>query len=141
MSLPLPWHPTGSAGHSPDRQAYSGWVPSLIHDPESGYRRSSERVVTITQVPESRSEDSARRNRNYIIAMGIRTACFLSLFIVPGVWRLLPLAGAVVLPVLAVMFANAIDLKRPDPVLFDEDPILALPAGEIIKGEVVEEHQ
>lgn len=109
------------------------------HIEDRGFRRSTRRVVTITEVPESRSEDLHRRNRNYIIAMGIRTTCFLLLFVVPGVWRLLPLAFAVVLPVLAVMFANAVDHKRPEPLPMAEEAIpLSLPAGEVIKGEVIE---
>ena len=113
---------------------------TIQHADDRHFRRSSNRVVTVTQVAESRSEDSARRNRNYLIAMSVRTACFVSLFFVPGVWRLLPLVGAVVLPVVSVMLANAVDHRRPEPVLFDDEPtdLAALPAGEIIKGEVIE---
>lgn len=104
------------------------------------FRERGERVVVVTQVAESHSEDLSRRTRNYLIAMGIRTLCFVSLLIVPGWWRLLPLGLATVLPVVAVMVANAIDHRRPDPVMVDDEPgPLSLPPGEVIKAEVVED--
>ncbi|MGA4669775.1 DUF3099 domain-containing protein [Propionibacteriaceae bacterium Y1923] len=103
-----------------------------------GFRRSSQRVVVVTQVAESRTEDLNRRRRNYAIAMAIRTLSFVLIFFVPGVWKLVPLLAAAVLPVLAVMFANALDHHQPPPISEEPDPRLALTSGaEIIKGEVV----
>ena len=42
----------------------------------------------------------------YGIAMGIRVACVIVCFFVHGWWLLLPLAGAVLLPYVAVVVAN-----------------------------------
>ena len=96
-------------------------------------------MVVVTQVAESRTADLNRRRRNYTIAMGVRTVSFISMFFVPGVWKLLPLAAAVLLPVIAVMVANAVDHKAPPPIVDEPSPLLALPPGEIIRGEIVED--
>lgn len=95
----------------------------------------------MTEVAESRTDDLNRRRRNYAIAMSIRTGSFLALFFVPGVWKLVPLAAAAVLPVIAVMLANAIDHRPPAPFLEESQTHLALPAGEVIRGEVVDESE
>lgn len=42
----------------------------------------------------------------YGIAMGIRVVCIILCFFVQGWWLLLPIIGAVVLPYVAVVFAN-----------------------------------
>ena len=42
----------------------------------------------------------------YGIAMGIRVLCVIACFFVHGWWLLLPLAGAVLLPYVAVVIAN-----------------------------------
>ena len=96
-------------------------------------------MVVVTQVAESRTEDLNRRRRNYAVAMAVRTVAFVAIFFVPGVWKMLPLAAAAVLPFFAVMFANAVDHRRPAPISEEPDPLLALPPGEIIKGEIVED--
>lgn len=44
---------------------------------------------------------------NYGISMGIRVLCILAVFIVPGWFKLLPVAGAIILPYTAVIAANA----------------------------------
>ncbi|MGA4508607.1 DUF3099 domain-containing protein [Propionibacteriaceae bacterium G1746] len=93
---------------------------------------------------ESRSDDLHRRRRNYAIAMGIRTFAFVMLFFVPGVYKLIPLAAAMVLPVIAVMLANAIDHKAPPLAPPDEPGQRMLtsghgPDGEVIQGEVVDD--
>lgn len=118
------------------------WNPAKVTQPtgDPGFRRSSRRVVVVTQVAESRTEDLNRRRRNYALAMAVRTVSFVAIFFVPGVWKMLPLAAAAVLPFFAVMFANAVDHRRPAPISDEPDPLLALPpGGEIIKGEVVED--
>lgn len=106
---------------------------------EGSFRGRAPRVVVVTQVAESRSSDLNRRTRNYVIAMAIRVACFGLLFVVPGWWRLAPLAGAMVLPMVAVMFVNAIDHRAPEPLPSDDGPLLALGSGEVIRGEVVQD--
>lgn len=44
----------------------------------------------------------------YSIAMGIRLVCIGACFITPGWWLLLPAAGAVLLPYVAVVVANQV---------------------------------
>ncbi len=71
--------------------------------------------------------------------MGIRVACFVAMIFVPGLWRLLLLAGAAFLPGIAVILANAVDLRvaslgpQPPP----EHENLQLTSGSIIRGDVV----
>ena len=96
-------------------------------------------MVVVTQVAPGRTEDLDRRRRNYAIAMAVRTLSFVAIFFVPGVWKMVPLAAAAVLPFFAVMFANAVDHKRPAPISDEPDPLLALGGGEVIKGEVVQD--
>lgn len=57
-------------------------------------------------VPLARSADIAHRRRVYVIQMSIRVVCVLLLPFVPGVWKVLPLIGAVILPYIAVLMAN-----------------------------------
>lgn len=64
------------------------------------------RPVQGSAVPLARSEDIARRRRVYTIQMAVRMACFLALPFLPGWWKALALAGAVVLPYVAVLMAN-----------------------------------
>ena len=47
----------------------------------------------------------------YTVAMSIRTLCILVCLVVPGWWRLLPAIGAIVLPYIAVVLANASIVK------------------------------
>lgn len=63
-------------------------------------------VQSITSLPASPEEARQRRMRNYLIAMGIRMACIIACFFVQGWWLLLPVAGAIILPYIAVVLAN-----------------------------------
>ena len=87
-------------------------------------------VYSITGAPTSLTDEQAPRTRVYLISMSVRTACVILAIIVPGWPRWAFLAGAVVLPYLAVVAANARGSRRstapPTPVT----PILtALPPG------------
>ena len=42
----------------------------------------------------------------YLIAMGIRMVCIVSCVFVQGWWLLIPIAGAIILPYIAVVLAN-----------------------------------
>ena len=64
-------------------------------------------VFTITGAQRPLSQEQTGRTRRYLISMGIRTACVLGAIVVPGWPRWVLLAGAVVLPYLAVVVANA----------------------------------
>jgi Flp pilus assembly protein TadB len=74
-------------------------------------RRTPDDAQRITSAPESLAADQARRERRYLLQMGIRVVCFLLAVLL---WRHVPLwlslvfiVGAVVLPYVAVLFANA----------------------------------
>lgn len=64
-------------------------------------------VFTITQAQRGLSREQVGRTRKYLISMGIRTACVIAAIFVPGWPRWVFIAGAVVLPYLAVVIANA----------------------------------
>ena len=69
--------------------------------------RAKEDFASITSAPESLTSDQSSRARRYFISMLIRTACFILAVISPSPWRWLALSGAVVLPYVAVIVANA----------------------------------
>ncbi len=74
------------------------------HDPANS---RSDPVYRITGVRRGLAEDQAERTRRYLISMTIRTACFIGAVIAQGWLRWVLLAGALILPYLAVVFANA----------------------------------
>ncbi len=61
---------------------------------------------SITTLPPSPDEERHHRMVQYSVTMGIRMVCVILIFVVPGWWALIPLAGAVVLPAIGVMVAN-----------------------------------
>ena len=74
--------------------------------------RRPEQVFSITGLPPSLEEDQAQRMRRYLVSMGIRTACFVLAVVALAVlhWTLIGwtlVVGAVVLPYIAVVMANA----------------------------------
>ncbi|MFB9719927.1 DUF3099 domain-containing protein [Planobispora longispora] len=78
-----------------------------------GWHRSPE-VHQVTDARPSLSEDIGRRERNYLIKMGIRLICLVLAFTVPAPLpvKILLFAGAIFLPYVAVIGANA---PRPTP--------------------------
>lgn len=81
-------------------------------------RRTPDAAQSITGAPESLAVDQARRARRYLVQMGIRVVCFLLAVLL---WQHVPLwvslvliVGAVVLPYIAVLFANAGRERRDD---------------------------
>ena len=64
-------------------------------------------VHTITAAQRGLSQEQTGRTRRYLISMGIRTVCVLGAIVVPGWPRWILIAGAVALPYLAVVIANA----------------------------------
>jgi hypothetical protein len=71
-------------------------------------RHHSEDAVRITSVPRSRADDIAARQKRYIFSMAVRTICFVSAIVVgPGPLRWVLIVGAVFLPYVAVVMANA----------------------------------
>ena len=67
----------------------------------------SEPVYRITGAPTAQSEDLRGRTRRYLLSMGVRTVCFIGATVVSGPLRWVLIVGAVLLPYLAVVFANA----------------------------------
>ncbi len=64
-------------------------------------------IYTITEAQRGLSQEQTGRTRRYLLSMGIRTACVLAAIVVPGWPRWVLIAGAVVLPYVAVVMANA----------------------------------
>jgi len=61
----------------------------------------------ITDAQPGLSEDQAGRQRRYFISMMIRTVCFILAVVLPSPYRWVALVGAVTLPYIAVVVANA----------------------------------
>ncbi|MPV35790.1 DUF3099 domain-containing protein [Georgenia subflava] len=79
-----------------------------------GRSHRGSQVQAITSAPRALAEDVHARTVRYLVSMGIRTACFLLLLVVPGWWKWVCVAGAVILPGIAVLMANA-GRVRPEP--------------------------
>jgi ABC-type multidrug transport system fused ATPase/permease subunit len=73
--------------------------------------------VRITSAPISPADEMAGRMRRYIIAMSIRTVCFILAVVFRESWLMwLFLVGAVFLPYVAVVLANAADRRDEAPL-------------------------
>jgi hypothetical protein len=64
-------------------------------------------VHRITDADPGLTDDQRGRTRRYLVAMTIRTVCFMAAVFTPSPWRWMFAVGAVVLPYLAVVAANA----------------------------------
>lgn len=64
-------------------------------------------VYDITSAQKSLSSDQPARQRRYFISMMVRTLCFILTVILPSPFRWIALSGAVFLPYIAVVIANA----------------------------------
>lgn len=77
-------------------------------------RRKTDESVRITTATRPHSQDIAVRQRRYLLSMSIRTICFVLAIIfreTPATWFFV--AGAIFLPYVAVVIANA--GSSPDP--------------------------
>ena len=70
-------------------------------------RKPKEEVQSITSAQSSLTNDQSVRQRRYFISMMIRTICFILTVILPSPFRWIALVGAVTLPYIAVVVANA----------------------------------
>jgi len=80
-------------------------------------------AVRITSAATSRREEIASRERRYVVSMSIRTVCFIGavaayLLEIHWLWPIL-MVGAVVLPYVAVVMANAAHTKGEQFALLD----------------------
>jgi Protein of unknown function (DUF3099) len=73
-------------------------------------------VYRVTQARRPHSDDQHSRTVKYLVSMSIRTVCFVLLLVTPSPWRWFFVAGAVVLPYVAVIIANAGVEQRPSPL-------------------------
>jgi hypothetical protein len=63
--------------------------------------------ISITNAPVAQSDELPGRAKRYFISMMIRTFCFLGAVFTPNPWRWFLILGAVLLPYIAVVIANA----------------------------------
>ena len=70
-------------------------------------RRGSAPLITDARM--GTSDEMSDRIRKYTITMSFRAACFISMIFVEGFFRWVLFAGAVVLPLIAVMAANQVN--------------------------------
>lgn len=66
-----------------------------------------EEPISITSAQTSLTSDQSGRARRYFISMMVRTACFILTVILPSPYRWIALSGALLLPYVAVIIANA----------------------------------
>jgi CHASE3 domain sensor protein len=93
------------------------------------HHRDGSAVQSVTSAPESLAQEQAHRIRRYLLTMAIRTVCFVGAAITASagasawLWGTLAIA-AIVLPYIAVVFANAVQPRAPGrarPVLPDDE--------------------
>lgn len=86
--------------------------------------------MAITSARRSLSEDIAQRNRRYMLQMSTRVVCFLGAVAIDHWVRWVLLVGAVFLPYVAVVLANAGRESGGDPGTFlDTRSLPAAPDG------------
>jgi uncharacterized membrane protein YgcG len=75
-----------------------------------GHGARAQQVHLVTQARRPMSEDITYRQHRYLLMMGIRTICFaiaIVLFVAHLKWLILiPAVGAILIPYIAVIFAN-----------------------------------
>jgi hypothetical protein len=73
----------------------------------AGSSKKGQEAFSITSAPARLSGDLAARQKRYLLSMSIRTICFLLTVALPSPFRWFALAGAMILPYIAVVVANA----------------------------------
>ncbi len=74
-------------------------------------REAHEAAIRITTASTSRHDEIAARQRRYVFSMSVRTVCFIGAVLTEGWLRWVLVAGALVLPYVAVVMANARSTK------------------------------
>ncbi|GGC88324.1 membrane protein [Tersicoccus solisilvae] len=112
------------------------------------HRRSGNPDVhTITDAQQSHTADMNGRMIRYATSMGIRLVCIVLAFVFDGWLRWVMIAGAVILPWIAVVIANAggtVDVSNGNPSTETTPPRPALTRGptaddEVLDGEVLDD--
>lgn len=70
-------------------------------------------IHRITAANKPHSDDMEARMGRYLLSMLIRTLCFVMMFVIDGWLRWVFAVGAIFLPYVAVIFANAGGTRRP----------------------------
>ena len=87
----------------------------------------TKQTIAITGARVSLREDQRQRTRRYLMSMAIRTVCFVAAIIATGWLRWVLFAGAVFLPYVAVVMANAgrarSERSRPTMIVHDQRQI------------------
>ncbi|SDH87797.1 Protein of unknown function [Sinosporangium album] len=85
--------------------------------------RKRSTVHPVTDAQPSLTADIGRREKRYLIQMGIRTICLILAVVVPGPWpvKIIFIAGAVFLPYIAVIGANERGKGTPPPTFDDPE--------------------
>ncbi|WP_415855852.1 DUF3099 domain-containing protein [Sinomonas sp. G460-2] len=115
-------------------------------EPEEDRTSEDPEVHSITTAAPGHSEDMHKRMVRYATAMGIRMVCIILLFVVDGWFKLLAAIGAVFLPWVAVVIANAqTKADSESDSLIDAPPVAELEGGlaasgdgEVLPGEIVD---
>ena len=79
-------------------------------------RKTDDGAIRITTAATSRADDIAARQRRYLLSMSLRSACFVGAVVaaLAGIGWLWPflIAGAIILPYIAVVLANVATTRR-----------------------------
>ena len=92
----------------------------------------------ITSARFGKSRDTDQRNRRYLASMAVRVACFLAGCFAPAPYNIALFVCAAIIPGVAVILANAIDIRTPppEPAAEAEPTASAITAGIVVNGEV-----
>jgi hypothetical protein len=82
----------------------------------SGREQDQPDVYRITSAAGAHSADMQQRAVRYLLSMGVRTLCVILVILVPGPLRWVFAVGAIVLPYIAVVAANAAGERREPPL-------------------------
>lgn len=74
--------------------------------------RSTEQPIRITTAAASHNADIARRQKRYLASMSLRSICFAGALVTPSPYRWFLIAGALILPYIAVVMANATATRK-----------------------------
>ena len=115
-------------------------------EPDEDRTSDDPEVHSITTAAPGHSEDMHKRMVRYATAMGIRMVCIVLIFVVDGWFKLIAAIGAVFLPWVAVVIANAqVKGDSASDSLIDTPPVAELEGGlaasgdgDILPGEVVD---
>lgn len=100
--------------------------------------KDAQHHVLITSAPKSAEEDLNRRQGQYFTMMSIRVVFFALAIAVPGPLRWVFLVCSAILPSIAVLVANAVDLRQKKAGTVPwEDPIDNQPEPEALGADIV----